>query len=297
MKAGAIAGIIIGVILIVIAIIIIVIISIKKRGATTVVAPLSREWIKEQFDNPVIDTGYAVQELYGKNGLIMSDIDLALANQAPINWIMEIAKYNYKIQKEEEKLKSLNNKGELEFEEIPNEYCDKAYPIKIKTPNQFSSMEYLSSSPNLRRLLQATNGNGSYTREVRDKEGLDNAIKYYYTYKAFDPTKWSDPAGELYIPESSYKTLKQTILMLVDFYKSPYQTFDKYLSETLSLPEDEASDLANQIITLLRTNPLNNVDDAFIESWNNMNPETNDNRYIYRLPSLYAMEKSLISPF
>lgn len=293
-KAGLISGIIIGVILIIIAIIIIVIISIKKRGAIKVVAPLSREWIKEQFDNPVIDTGYAVQELYGKNGLIMSDIDLALANQAPINWIMEIAKYNYKIQKEEEKLKSLNNKGELEFEEISNEYCDKAYPIKIKTPNQFSSMEYLSSSPNLRRLLQATSGNGSYTREVRDKEGLDNAIKYYYTYKAFDPTKWSDPAGELYIPESSYKTLKQTILMLVDFYKSPYQTFDKYLSETLSLPEDEASDLANQIITLLRTNPLNNVDDAFIESWNNMIPETNDNRYIYRLPSLYAMEKSMI---
>lgn len=292
MKVGSIIGIIIGIILIIIAIIIIVIFSIKKRRATKVVVPLSREWIKQKIDNPIVDTGYAMQELYGKNGLIISDIDLALANQPPINWIIEIDKYNYKIQKEEDKLKSLNNKGELEFEEIANEYCDKAYPIKIKTPKQFSAMEYLSSSPHLRQLLQASSGNGSYTREVRDKEGLDNAIKYYYTYKAFEPTKWSDPAGEIYIPESSYKTLKQLTIMLMDFFKSPYQTFDEYISVSLSLSEDESVTMANDIISLLTTNPLNNVDDSFIEQWNDMKPEINDNRYIYRLPALYAFEES-----
>lgn len=293
MTAGITAGIIIGVILIVVAIIIIVIISMKKRRATKVVAPLSREWIKEQFSNPIIDTGYAIEELYGKNGLVMSDIDIALANQAPITWITEIGKYNYEIQKEEDKLKDLNDNKELEFEEIPNDYCDTAYPIKLKTPKQFSSMEYLSSSAHLRQILQATSGNGSFTREVRDKEGLDDAIRYYYTYKAFDLAPWSDPAGKLYIPESSYKTLKEMTIMLADFYNSHYETFDKYLEDKVSLPEEESVELAHQIIELLRTNPLNNVDDEFIEYWNNMTAETNDAREIYRLPGLYAMEMLL----
>lgn len=291
MKAGAIAGIVIGIVLVIIAIIIVVVISIKKR-ASNILVPYSREDIDDKIKNSEIKNADAIKGLYENIGLGMSEIDKALANQAPINWIKAIEVYNSEIQREEDALKALP-KGELNPLYIENEYCDRenGYPIYIKTPDQFSAMEYLSSSPHLRGLLQAEKGNGSYTRAVRDDNDLDTAVKYYYTYKAFNLAPWSDPAGEIAIPESSYEKLIYYAAMIADFYNSSYQTFDEYLSKESGVPESDAMDLASNIIGLLSTNPLNNVDGLFIEQWNNMKPENNDIRYIYRLPALYAFDE------
>lgn len=292
MKAGAIAGIVIGIVLVIIAIIVVVIITIKKKGATKVVAPLSREWIEQKIENPFIDNDAAIKKLYNDNKLIMSDLDYDIANKAPIEWIEEIEEYNSDIQDEEDDLKDKNDRGELDFVHIENEYCDPNYPIYIATPDQFSAMEYLSSCPWLRGLLQATEGNGSYSREVRDKEGLDTAVKYYYTYKTFDPTKWpSDKPGEITIPKSSYEKLINYATMIKDFNESQHQTFDKFLSASLGISDEAANDLAYRIIDLLTTNPLNKFDDSFIDQWNNMVPEGDDIRYKYRLPALYAFDK------
>lgn len=292
MKAGAIAGIVIGIVLAVIAIIIVVIIAIKKRRASEILVPYSREDIEDKIKNSEIKNTDAIKGLYENIGLGMSDIDKALANQAPINWIKAIEVYNSEIQREEDALKSLT-KEELNPLYIENEYCDRenGYPIYIKTPKQFSAMEYLSSSPHLRQILQNKEGNGSYSRAVRDDNDLDTAVKYYYTYKAFNLAPWSDPAGEILIPESSYEKLVYYAAMIADFYKSPYQTFDEYLSKESGVPESDAMDLASNIIDLLSTNPLNNVDSLFIEQWNNMKPETKDIRYNYRLPALYAFDE------
>lgn len=294
MKAGAIAGIVIGIILVIIAIVIVIIIAIKKREMAKVAVPLSREWIEQKIANPEIAMESVINGLYADQKLGMSDIDKALVEKAPINWIEEIEKYNSKIQEEENDLKIKNDNKELIFDHIENEFCDRegGYPIYIATPDQFSAMVYLSSCPHLRGLLQADKGNGSYSREVRDKEGLDTAVKYYYTYKTFDPTKWqSDAAGEISIPQPSYARLEGIAKILNGFYNSSYQTFDKYLEDKLSLPEEESEKLAYQIIDLLTTNPLNYVDDLFIEQWNNAIPEKNDIRYFYRLPALYAFDK------
>lgn len=292
MKAGAIAGIVIGIVLVIIAIIIVVVISIKKRRSSEILVPYSREDIDDKFSNPTIDNTTAIEGLYDNIGLEMSEIDGVLANKAPIKWIAAIKEYNQEIQKEEDYLKSLT-KEELESQltHIENKYCDPNYPIYIKTPDQFSAMEYLSSSPHLRGLLQADKGNGSYTRAVRDDNDLDTAVKYYYTYKAFNLAPWSDPAGEIAIPESSYEKLIYYAAMIADFYNSTYQTFDEYLSKESGVPESDAMDLASNIIGLLSTNPLNNVDGLFIEQWNNMKPEDKDIRYNYRLPALYAFDE------
>ena len=296
MKAGAIAGIVIGIVLAIIAIIIVVVISIKKR-ASKIPVLYSREWIKQQFESPNVNKDDAIDiidGLYVNNGLEMSKIDDVLAYQAPIKWIDAIKEYNDKIQIEEAALKASNDKGELKFDHIENKDLDgSAYPIYIRTPDQFSAMEYLSSSPHLRDLLQRTTGSGSYSRKVRDDASLDNAVKYYYTYKAFTPTKWpNDPVGEIVIPESSYKRLEDLIGIIDDFKGSNYQTFDEYLSKQLGVPEDEVMNIASYIINLLTINPLNDVEDkvSFIAEWNNMTGD-NDIRYNYRLPALYLFDK------